>query len=149
MEIPALLGSTLTDGKGTVIVPNRNAILLSLAVNLAVSAGADTVTFGANADDEAIFPDCRMAFVQTFNNMLTTAEVPVEVCAPFLNKPKWWIAGLGRELGVALNDTWSYYAGGKEPCGKCLACQKRSEALNYRENMAKAVACESTDGSDT
>jgi 7-cyano-7-deazaguanine synthase len=33
------------------IVPNRNAIFLSVAVNVAFQAKADTVTIGCNADD--------------------------------------------------------------------------------------------------
>ncbi len=87
------------------------------------------MTFAANSDDEAGFPDCRMAFIQTFNNMLRTAEIQVEVCAPFIDKPKSWIANLGRELGVNLSETWSCYAGGVQPCGVCAACLKRTAAL--------------------
>ena len=132
IEVPQLRGSELTDGSGSFVVPNRNAILLSLAVNLAVEVGAEAVTFAANKDDETGFPDCRMAFVQTFNNMLTTAEIPVEVCAPYLGKPKSWIASLGREIGVELNQTWSCYRGGKEPCGECPACEKRNSAMAHK-----------------
>ena len=126
IELPALGG--LTEGSSW-IVPNRNAILLSLAVNLAVKAGADTVTIGCNNEDEAGFPDCRQAFIQMFNNMLTTAEVRVEVCAPYLTWPKWKIAGLSRDLGVPLNEIWTCYKGGAEPCGECPACLKLNAAL--------------------
>lgn len=129
IEVPQLRGSVLTDGSGGVIVPNRNAIFLSLAVNLAMDARAEAITFAANKDDEAMFPDCRMAFVQAFNSMLTNAEVPVEVCAPYINKSKAWIVGLGQELGVQFNETWSCYKGGVQPCGKCEACKKRDAAL--------------------
>lgn len=129
MEIPQLRGSELTDGDGGMIVPNRNAILLSLGVNIAVAAGAESVTFAANKDDEANFPDCRFSFVQMFNAMLTTAHVQVEVCAPYLDKSKAWIANHGRNLGVKFNETWSCYRGGIQPCGKCGACEKRKEAI--------------------
>lgn len=128
-DLPQLRGSELTDGSGGVVVPARNAIFLSMAANLAVSIGTDTLTFAANKDDESVFPDCRMAFVQTFNNMLTTANIPVQVWAPFLDKSKAWIVSLGRELGVSFNETWSCYRGGIQPCGECLACRKRQEAL--------------------
>lgn len=131
IELPQLHGSTLTDGKGTVVVPNRNAILLSHAVNVAVTAGADTVMYGANKEDEILFADCRMAFVQAFNILLLNSQINVEVCAPYIDKPKWAIMDLARQLGVELHMTWSCYEGGKEPCGKCLACQKREEALSH------------------
>lgn len=141
LDLPQLRGSELTDGSGGVVVPNRNAIMLSLAVNLAIAAGAETVTYGCNADDEAVFPDCRMAFIQTFNNMLTTQEINVEVCAPYIDKKKWWIVGLGREMGINFDETWTCYSPDKKfieqarccidvPCGKCAACLKRHKALH-------------------
>lgn len=129
IDIGQLRGSTLTDGTGGVVVPLRNAIFLDRAVNLAVAIGAEMVTYFCNKDDEAVFPDCRMAFVQTYNNMIRTTEINVEVCAPYINKSKWWIAGRARDLGVELNQTWSCYRGGKEPCGECEACKKRESAL--------------------
>ena len=129
LTIPKLRGSLLTDGSGSVVVPNRNAILLSLAVNLAVEAKADSVTFAANKDDAEMFPDCRSGFVSQFNLMLGMAALPVEVCAPYLKRSKAWIAALGRDIGVSLEQTWSCYFPGDGPCGKCPACQKRAEAL--------------------
>lgn len=132
IEVPQLLGSYLTDGKGGVVVPNRNAIFLSLAVNLAVSAKADTITYACNKDDEAVFPDCRRAFVQAFNHTLLMQHIDVEVCAPYMDKAKWEIADLGRQLGVNLDETWSCYRGGKTPCGECPACLKRIEALAHK-----------------
>lgn len=125
IELPDLGG--LTDENW--IIPNRNAILLSLAVNLAVKAKAESVVIGCNADDESYFPDCRMAFIQAYNNMLTVSEIPVEVCAPFLDWPKWKIGGLAREMCIPLHEIWTCYRGGKEPCGKCPACQKLEAAL--------------------
>lgn len=125
MELPALGG--LNDESW--IVPNRNCILLSLAVNLAVQAKADTVTIGCNKDDEAAFPDCRMAFLQLFNTMLTTAEISVEVCAPYLDWPKRKIAGLSKQLGVPAHEIWTCYRGGAKPCGECPACKKLKAAL--------------------
>lgn len=125
IELPALGG--LTDESW--IVPNRNCILLSIAVNLAVQAKADTVTIGCNKEDETSFPDCRMAFLQLFNTMLMTAEINVEVCAPYLDWPKWKIGGLAREMGVPLHEIWTCYRGGERPCGECPACKKLEAAL--------------------
>lgn len=125
MELPSLGG--LTDESW--IVPNRNCIMLSLAVNLAVKTKGDTVTIGCNKDDESMFPDCRMAFIQMFNKMLTTAEINVEVCAPYLDWPKWKIADLSKQLGVPPHEIWTCYRGGSKPCGECPACKKLSEAM--------------------
>lgn len=128
IELPQLKGSELTDGSGGVVVPNRNAVLLSLAVNLAVHIGADTVTYACNKTDSELFPDCRPEFVKAFNAMLKSAEIPVKVSAPYIDNLKWWIVGHGREMGVDFHQTWSCYKGGSVPCGECVACKARTEA---------------------
>lgn len=106
------------------IVPNRNAIFLSLAVNMAVQAGADTVTIGFNADDSDYFPDCRRLFLYQMNAAVRAAGYGVEICAPYLEKRKWEIGALAQELGVTPNEIWSCYHGGEKPCGECPACVK-------------------------
>ena len=124
IELPNLGG--LTDESW--IVPNRNMIMLSLAVNIAVKAKADTVTIGCNKDDEAAFPDCRMAFLQLLNTTLRTAEVGVEVCAPYLDWPKWKIGAKAQEMGIPNSGTWTCYRGGERPCMECPACIKFAAA---------------------
>lgn len=127
IQLPDLGGLT----EKSWIVPNRNCIMLGLAVNLAVRAGADTVTIGCNKDDEAAFPDCRMAFIQLFNTMLTTTETPVEVCAPYIDWPKWKIVAQARNLGVPLDKIWTCYQPTETgPCGTCAACVKLEKAFN-------------------
>jgi len=133
MELPALGGLTSSSW----IVPNRNCILLSIAVNSAVLAGSDYVTIGCNKEDESAFPDCRMAFIQTFNNMLTTAEVPVQVYAPYIDWPKWKIVEKAHELKVPFNEIWTCYQGGAIPCGICPACEKLESALKGNPNALR------------
>lgn len=135
IELPALGG--LNDESW--IVPNRNCILLSLAVNVAVQAKASTVTIGCNKDDEANFPDCRMAFLQLFNTTLTTAEISVEVCAPYLNKSKAWIARMASDMGVPSNEIWTCYRSGDKPCGECPACQKLRAAREMAVEIEQRI----------
>lgn len=119
IDLPKLGGLT----EESWIIPNRNCILLSLAVNFAIQVKADMVTIGCNQDD-AEFPDCRMAFLQLFNALLITEEINVEVLAPFLEWPKWKIVELSRGMGIQSNEVWTCYKGGDQPCGECLACKK-------------------------
>ena len=128
IEVSRLHGSQLTYDKGGVVVPNRNAIFLSLAANLAESLGCERITYACNEDDFKVFPDCRAHFILAFNRMLESAGLKVRVSAPYMNKPKWKILALGQEMGVALHETWSCYKGGLKPCGKCLACKTRRKA---------------------
>lgn len=129
MDVPSLKGSKLTCGNGSWVVPNRNAVFLSLAVNKAVELKFSQVAFGANSDDSDMFPDCRKDFVVAFNHMLNAAEISVRVWTPFLYKTKAWVAALSRDVGVPTGEYWTCYRGGAVPCGKCLACKKLKEAF--------------------
>lgn len=109
------------------IVDNRNAIFLHVAANMASRTGSDAVTIGCNAADEEGFPDCRKGFIDSVQQSLNKAEIPVEICAPFLDWPKWKIARLAADMGVKPHTIWTCYRGGSEPCGECPACVKLRE----------------------
>jgi len=53
-EIPE--GHYADESMKATVVPNRNAIMLSIAYGIAVAKGADLVLFGAHAGDHAIYP---------------------------------------------------------------------------------------------
>lgn len=128
-ELPQFVGSTLTDGEGTIVVPNRNAIMLSIAANLAVQLKAGVISYACNADDAELFADCRQEFINAMNTAIVAAGCNVRIWAPYVTYPKAKIVAIGRKLGVDFNQTWSCYLGDVEPCGQCVACQKRNEAL--------------------
>lgn len=125
VEIPPLEGLTVTSW----IVPNRNAVLLSLAVNTAIKAGADTVTIGCNAEDAENFPDCRKPFLDAMNAAVRAAGYAVEICAPYLDWAKWKIARLASDMAIPADSIWTCYRGGETPCGTCPACIKFATAL--------------------
>jgi len=109
-------------------VPNRNAILLSIAVAHAVSVGAQYVHFGANIVDYSGYPDCRPEFVRAFNKMIEKSlgdEFSITVSAPLIFFSKAEIVELGEMLKVPWAFTWSCYSDQSVPCGKCNACKLR------------------------
>ena len=140
-----LSGSALTDDSVTVpdghyadesmritVVPNRNAIMLSIACALAVTREAGAVAFGAHTGDHFIYPDCRPAFVRAFESMVNLAVegfASIEILTPFLTKTKTDIVKLGADLAVPFERTWSCYKGGDLHCGTCGTCYERREAF--------------------
>lgn len=128
ITLPPLMGSTLTDGTGSCVVPDRNAVMLSYAANYAEATGGDWIMIGCNADDDEMFPDCRVGFIAAFNSMLEQAGLRVRVGAPFNQLRKWQIGDLARQLGVPTYETWSCYMGGMIHCGSCSACVQRAKA---------------------
>ena len=114
----------------TTVVPNRNMILLSMAVGYAVSLGANKVYYGAHSGDHAIYPDCRPEFVERMNDVCAIANYEaVEIVTPFLHASKIAILTAGLEMGLDYGQTWTCYNGRDLACGKCGACQERLEAF--------------------
>lgn len=112
------------------VVPNRNMILLSLAIGYAVSEGASAVYYGAHSGDHAIYPDCRPEFVRQMNVVSQLANYePVEVVAPYLDVDKNAILADGLRMDLNYADTWTCYNGRDKACGKCGACVERLEAF--------------------
>ena len=119
------------------IVPNRNAIFLSIAVGFAVSTGSDHIYFGAHHSDRGVYPDCRKEFVEALQvtERLATDNPALEIDAPFVEVEKSEIVKLGAELGVPFEKTWTCYHGGGIHCGACSSCRERKRA--FRESGVK------------
>ena len=137
-----LAGSSLTDdidipeghyeqeSMKSTVVPNRNMILLSLAIGYAVSENAQAVYYGAHSGDHAIYPDCRPEFVRQMNVVSKLANYdPVEVVAPYLDVDKNAILADGLKMDLDYSNTWTCYNGRDKACGKCGACIERLEAF--------------------
>jgi 7-cyano-7-deazaguanine synthase len=112
------------------VVPNRNMIMLSVAVGHAISIGFDAVAYGAHAGDHTIYPDCRQEFVDAMKSVIQLCDwKAIELLTPFINKSKADIATIGASHGVPFEDTWSCYKGGEKHCGTCGTCVERKEAF--------------------
>jgi 7-cyano-7-deazaguanine synthase len=137
-----LAGSSLTDdieipeghyeaeSMKSTVVPNRNMVLISLAVAYAVSVSAEQVYYGAHSGDHAIYPDCRPEFVEKMNDVCKIANYEsVEIFSPYLTVSKTAILTDGITMGLDYSDTWTCYNGREKACGKCGACEERLEAF--------------------
>lgn len=141
----ALSGSALTDNIDVpdghyaeesmkiTVVPNRNAIMLTIAYGIAASRGADVVATAVHGGDHFIYPDCRPDFIQSFAKMQNHALegiAKIELFTPFLNKSKTDIAAEAARLNVPIEQTWSCYKGNDIHCGRCGTCVERIEAFH-------------------
>lgn len=140
----ALTGSALTDNVDVpdghyaedqmkiTIVPNRNAIMLTIAYGIASSNEDDAIATAVHGGDHFIYPDCRPDFIKSFANMQNYAldgVSNIDLYTPYLNKTKTDIATDAYTYGVPIDETWSCYKGGDIHCGRCGTCVERREAF--------------------
>lgn len=136
IEVPE--GHYAEDNMKITVVPNRNAMMLNVAIARAVSIGAEAVVAGVHSGDHAVYPDCREVF---FDLQEQTARVANEgfihpefqLVAPFIRMTKAEIASVGDELDVPWHETWTCYKGGDIHCGRCSTCVERLEAFHLAE----------------
>ncbi|WP_243287346.1 7-cyano-7-deazaguanine synthase QueC [Geothrix terrae] len=139
--LKAIGGSALTDasidlpegdldrpGVPVSYVPFRNAHLLATCVSWAEVLGATAIFVGFVEEDSSGYPDCREAFLKSFEqtaNLGTKPETRLTFHAPLIHLRKSEIVRRGRELGAPLHLSWSCYQGETEACGHCDSCHLR------------------------
>src|SRR2546425_7757196 len=67
--IPVPEGHYAAPNMAITVVPNRNAIMLSVAFAVAVAEQATIVAVGVHSGDHFIYPDCRPDFIAAFDTM--------------------------------------------------------------------------------
>ena len=139
--LKAIGGSALTDdsialpegeldrpGVPVSYVPFRNAHLLATCVSWAEVLGARAIFVGFVEEDSSGYPDCREAFLRSFEqtaNLGTKPETRLAFHAPLIHLRKSEIVRKGRELGAPLHLSWSCYQGEEKACGHCDSCHLR------------------------
>jgi 7-cyano-7-deazaguanine synthase len=112
------------------VVPNRNMIMLSLAIAWAIRLEYEAVAYAAHSGDHIIYPDCRPEFADAMDRAAALCDWrPIKLLRPFVHMDKGDIARRGHELGVPFDLTWTCYKGGELHCGRCGACRERIEAF--------------------
>ena len=122
------------DSMRITVVPNRNAIMISIATGIAQATGAEIVATGIHAGDHYIYPDCRPAFFEPMSDAMRAATMDYisedfHLEAPFIEMSKAEIAEYGAQLNVRYDLTWSCYKGLDMHCGTCGTCYERREAF--------------------
>ena len=114
-------------------VPARNTIFLGYALAWAEVLECDDVFIGVNALDYSGYPDCRPAFIESFQQTarLGTKRANFTVHAPLVHLTKAQIIRRGVELGVDYSMTHSCYDPNEQgrACGRCDSCLLRMKGF--------------------
>ena len=141
-------GSSLTDTKMEIptegvqenmipstYVPGRNTVFIAIALSLAEAKGATAIYLGINAVDYSGYPDCRPEYLAAYQKLANlssktaTEGNTIQLVAPLVQDSKIDIVHRALNLGVPIEETWSCYQGGEQPCGVCDSCRIRDRAL--------------------
>lgn len=132
--VPVPDGHYAEDTMKATVVPNRNAIMISIATGYAVAGAFDAVAVAVHGGDHFIYPDCRPEFIKAMDTALRFATVGFAapnfaLIAPYLMLTKAQVVERGAQRGVPFANTWSCYKGGDIHCGACGTCFERREAF--------------------
>lgn len=134
IDVPDAEDST---GIPVTYVPARNLIFLAFAAAWAEVLQARDIFIGVNSVDYSGYPDCRPAFIRSFQETARLGTRAVdekwhyEIHAPLQNMSKAEIVAEGTRLGVDYGMTTSCYNPDPDgrACGRCASCALRREGF--------------------
>jgi len=137
VDVPEFDASEQDQGIPVTYVPARNTLFLSYALAIAEVKSSQDIFIGVNAVDYSGYPDCRPAFIKSYEamaNLATKAGVEgnkLTIHAPLIDKSKADIIRIGSDLGVNYAATVSCYQANDqgEACGICDSCQLRRKGF--------------------
>ncbi len=121
-----------SDGTLQGYLPKRNLIFYSIAAAYAEVESVDLIVGGHLRTDSEDFPDASAEYLRQVESLVNVAPGPqarVKIVLPLIGMTKPEAIRLGLSLGCPLELSWSCYADGTEPCGRCAACIERLESL--------------------
>jgi len=108
-------------------LPQRNLVLVSLALSYAVSARASSVAVAVIRDDLGRYACTSASFWYTLRDLAATAGA-VSLSTPLIYLDKAAVMEEGRRLGVDFSRTYSCVVGNETHCGRCYQCESRRNA---------------------
>lgn len=123
----SLIRSGLTDAGLHAVedafTPGRNMLFLLVGAAFAYQVGADAVAVGLLHEDDSLFPDQTLAFLNQAEGVLSTCMGRrIGVLAPLSSFHKRDVVALAKSKGI--DGTYSCHLGGERPCGTCIACRE-------------------------
>ena len=125
------------DKRWSSYIPARNLIFYSIAAHYAEFFDIKWIIGGHNKDDGLFFKDATSSFINDMNSLINHSCLdcdnnnPRTIVTPLADLDRIGIISLARRLKVPLDLTWSCHQDGETHCGRCYACESRSEAFRF------------------
>jgi 7-cyano-7-deazaguanine synthase len=124
------------DKRWSSYIPARNLIFYSIAAHYAEFFDIKWIIGGHNKEDSLFFKDATSSFIRDMNLLINQGclhcdNTPHTIVAPLADLDRIGIINMAIRLKVPLDLTWSCHHAGKTYCGRCYACESRSEAFRF------------------
>ena len=127
-------------------VPNRNAMMLTIAHAYAQIIGAGSIWTGVCETDYSGYPDCRANFIRALQFALNTGyQTNIDIITPLMDINKAQTFRLAEEVGVldlVIEESHTCYNGMRhthwpwgDGCGNCPACELRAKGWAGYKNL--------------
>jgi 7-cyano-7-deazaguanine synthase len=110
-------------------LPQRNLLVLALAINLAEHQGAGRILLALNREDQGHGPGSRPSFIGRLAGLADELVPGLVIEAPLIAQSKAEIIRTTDPLGVDWARTWSCLLAQSRHCGRCPQCQARRAAF--------------------
>jgi len=117
---------------GSRVVPNRNSIMLNMAINIAVCNNVKVIEYGAVLDDNNDYLDCRPEFLAKMN--LIAKDWNIKIKAPLMFRSK-------EDIMIELEDSNIK----KDILLSCSSCYQPINVDAYWVSCGKCNSCLSND----
>ena len=127
-----LISSGLTDPNKRVnedaFLPGRNLLFLLVGSAYAYQNNCNAVAIALLSEKNSIFPDQTNTFIYMAQQMIDLAlGRDIKIIAPLMEFSKVEVLHLAAEKGIS--GTYSCHSGTDTPCGKCVSCIERINAM--------------------
>lgn len=131
------LGSTFQKiNKLHIPLPDRNLILLSIAMSYTITNGGNSISIGVNESDlNKNYSTATLEFLDVFKTLANNLHPGFIVKTPLINFTKTQVLERGEELGVDFAHCFSCMRISHKPheffehCGTCQQCKERKQAF--------------------
>ena len=128
----ALISSGLTDPSKRVnedaFLPGRNLLFLLAGSAYAYQTNSNAVAIALLSEKNCIFPDQTNTFISRAQEIIDLAlGRDIKIIAPLMQFSKAEVLRLATKKGIS--DTYSCHSGTETPCGKCISCIERNDAM--------------------
>ena len=127
-----LISSGLTDPSKRVnedaFLPGRNLLFLLAGSAYAYQTNSNAVAIALLSEKNCIFPDQTNTFISRAQEIIDLAlGRDIKIIAPLMQFSKAEVLRLAAKKGIS--DTYSCHSGTETPCGKCISCIERNDAM--------------------